>query len=82
MNTLVRGATSEIVVTRLRTVPIFLDARAGINTTPPPIEVSANIAASTDLLPERRRKGFPATWIAARVGCGVVQALVIPALPG
>ncbi len=86
MNTLVRGAISGLVATTLMTIPIIVARRAGLIGTPPPVEISANIANRSGFLPKRRHEGIPVTWIAAHFGygatCGVVHALVVPPLPG
>ncbi len=85
MNAILRGALSGIVATVPMTVPIIVARRTGLISTTPPVQISANIAARTPLLPERRHEGFPATWIVAHFGygaaCGTVYALAAPALP-
>jgi uncharacterized membrane protein YagU involved in acid resistance len=82
---MLRGAISGIVATVPMTVPIIVARRTGLIGTPPPVEISANVAARTDLLPERIGGGFPISWIAAHFGyggaCGTVYALVTPTLP-
>ncbi|MBA2468114.1 MAG: hypothetical protein H0V37_01765 [Chloroflexia bacterium] len=85
MNAILRGAISGVCATVPMTVPIITARRIGLIGTAPPVQISANIAARTPLLPKRRHEGFPATWIAAHFGygaaCGTVYALVTPALP-
>jgi len=85
MNTMLRGAISGIVATVPMTVPIIVARRTGLIGAPPPVEISANIAARTDLLPERTHEGFPVAWIVAHFGygaaCGTLFALVAPRLP-
>lgn len=84
MNAILRGTLSGIVATVPMTVPIIMARRTGLIGTPPPVEISANVAARTDLLPERTGWDLPVTWIAAHfsygAACGTIYALVAPRL--
>lgn len=85
MNTLLRGALCGIAATIPMSLPMIVAKQLGLVGVPPPVEISANVAARTGLLPGRRAEGFPATWIAAHFGygaaCGAIFALVAPRLP-
>ncbi len=51
---LVRGALTGVVGTVAMTIPILVCQRLHLFHTPPPVEISANIARRTWLLPEQK----------------------------
>lgn len=58
------------------TVPILLSQRLHLLHTPPPVEISDNVARRTWLLPDRSHKSFPLVWIGAHLSYGMVCATV------
>jgi uncharacterized membrane protein YagU involved in acid resistance len=82
---LVRGALTGVVGTVAMTIPILVCQRLHLFHTPPPVEISANIARRTWLLPDRSHRAFPIVWIGAHLGygamCGVVYSLIRRFLP-
>lgn len=72
---IVRGAVAGIVGTILMTIPILVGRRLGLFHTPPPVEISANIARRTWLLPERSNPVFPLAWIGAHFAYGAASGV-------
>ena len=74
-----------MVGTVVMTVPILVSQRVRFFHIPPPVEISANIARRTWLLPDRAHKSFPVVWIGAHLSygmtCGMVYRLVRRFLP-
>lgn len=64
------GAVAGLFGTAAMTVPILLGRRLGLLTTPPPVEITANVAHRTSLLPDPSRPGFPLLWPAAHLAYG------------
>lgn len=86
MHPILRGALSGALATIPMTVPILAARKLGLFRTPPPVQISDQIAAHTDVLPGRAEPGFTPSWLAGHFGygaaCGAVYGLVRPLLPG
>jgi len=81
-----RGAVSGVAGTVVMTIPIVVSQRLCLFRTPPPEEISANVARRTRLLPDRSHHYFPVVWIGAHLGygatCGTLFSLSRRWLPG
>jgi len=73
---LIRGAVAGVGGTVVMTVPILVSQRLHLLHTPPPVEISANVARRTWLLPDRSHRSFPIVWIGAHLGYGMACATV------
>ncbi len=66
-------------------VPIVVARRTGFLATPPPVEISANVARRLPLLPQRGQRGFRAIWLGGHLAyggvCGVTYVVVRRYLP-
>jgi uncharacterized membrane protein YagU involved in acid resistance len=85
MNRILQGAISGAVATIPMTVPILAARSLHLFRTPPPVQISDEIASRTEVLPERSEPGFTPSWLAGHIGygaaCGAVFAIARPALP-
>lgn len=85
MNQIVRNAVAGVMATVLMSVPIAVAHRLHLFTTPPPEEVSDQVAKSTPLLPDSTSFAFPVMWPISHLtygaACGVVYGKVAPMLP-
>ena len=83
MQTLARGALAGLAATVPMTAVIGAGRAAGLLGTPPPVEITENVAEQTGEEPDRQV--VDAAWLAAHVGygaaCGVIFAAVRPVLP-
>ena len=82
---ILHGALAGVMGTVVMTIPILASQRLHLLHTPPPVEISANVARRTWLLPDRSHRAFPVVWIGAHLGygatCGIVYRLVRRFLP-
>ncbi len=82
---MLHGALAGVIGTIVMTIPIPASQRLHLLHTPPPVEISANVARRTWLLPDRSHRAFPIVWIGAHLGygatCGIVYRLVRRFLP-
>ena len=80
----IHGGLAGIAGTVVMTVPIVISQRIGLFATPPPMEISENIARRTWLLPERSNPAFPFVWLGAHfgygAGCGITYPWIRPFL--
>ncbi len=85
MQTLIRGALAGLVATVPMTVVIAAGRAAGLMGTPPPVEITENVAEQAGENPDRRDPAFQAAWLAAHAGygvaCGVLFSPMRPLLP-
>ena len=85
MQTLVRGAVAGLAATVPMTAVIGAGRAAGFLRTPPPVEITENLAEQVGEDPDRRSPAFQVGWLSAHVGygaaCGAVYALMRPLLP-
>ena len=85
MNELVRGGLAGILGTVLMTLVIAGGRAARLLWTPPPREITHNVAGSAGVRRQLPESAFQAAWLAAHLGygaaCGVVYAAVRPRLP-
>ena len=85
MQTLARGALAGLAATVPMTAVIGAGRAAGLMRTPPPVEITENIAEQAGENPDRQSPEFQAGWLAAHVGygaaCGVIFAAIRPVLP-
>jgi uncharacterized membrane protein YagU involved in acid resistance len=85
METLGRGALAGLVATVPMTVVIGAGRAAGLMRTPPPVEITENIAEQAGENPDRQSAEFQTAWLAAHVGygaaCGVIFSAIRPLLP-
>ena len=76
MQTLARGALAGLAATVPMTAVIGAGRAAGLMGTPPPVEITENVAEQAGEDPDRQSPEFQAAWLAAHVGygaaCGVV----------
>jgi putative membrane protein len=67
------------------TAVIGLGRATGLMGTPPPVEITENVAQQAGEDPDRQSPEFQAAWLAAHVGygaaCGVIFAAIRPVLP-
>ncbi len=80
-----RGATAGLVATVLMTTVIAGGRALGLLRTPPPAQITANLAERVGVEPERDHVGFQFVWLAAHAGygvaCGAGYAAVRSLLP-
>ena len=69
-NQILRGAVAGVAGSVVMTIPIVVSQRLRLFHTPPPEEISDNVARRTWLLPDRSHRFFPIIWIAAHLGYG------------
>jgi hypothetical protein len=85
MQTLVRGALAGLGATVPMTLVIAAGRASGLLHTPPPEEITENVAEHAGENPDRRSPAFQAAWLAAHAGygaaCGIAYALARPLLP-
>ena len=85
MQTLARGALAGLAATVPMTVVIGAGRAAGLLHTPPPVEITENVAEQVGEDPDRRSPAFQVGWLSAHVGygaaCGAVYTLIQPLLP-
>jgi len=83
---ILRGAVAGIAGTVAMTIPILVCQRLHLFHTPPPEEISDNVARRTWLLPDRSHRSFPIFWIAAHLAygatCGTLFSLSRRWTPG
>lgn len=72
---MLRGAVAGMVGTVFMTIPILAARRLGFFHTPPPVEISANLARRTPLLPERSNPLFPVAWLGAHFAYGAASGI-------
>lgn len=80
-----RGAVAGVLGTVAMTVPILAGQRLGLVTTPPPVEITANVSHRTSLLPDPSSPTFPLLWSSAHLtygaGAGIVFTTTFDQLP-
>ena len=80
-----RGAIAGLLATGLMTTVIAGGRALGLLRTPPPAQITANLAERVGVEPERDHAGFQFVWLAAHAGygvaCGAGYAAVRPLLP-
>lgn len=80
-----RGAVAGVLGTIAMTVPILTGQRLGLVTTPPPVEITANVSHRTSLLPDPSSPAFPLLWSSAHLaygaGAGMVFTVIRDGLP-
>jgi len=85
MQTLARGALAGLAATVPMTVVIGAGRAAGLMGTPPPVEITENVAQQAGEDPNRQSPEFQAAWLAAHTGygaaCGMVFSAIRPMLP-
>ena len=85
MQTLARGALAGLAATVPMTVVIGAGRAAGLMGTPPPVEITENVAEQAGEQPDRQSPEFQAAWLAAHIGygaaCGVIFSAIRPVLP-
>jgi putative membrane protein len=85
METMLRGGMAGAAATVPMTVVIEAGRVAGWVRTPPPEQITANVAERAGEEPSRQSPAFQAAWLAAHLGygaaCGALYALIRPLLP-
>ena len=85
METLARGALAGLAATVPMTAVIGAGRVAGLMGTPPPVEITENVAEQVGEDPDRQSREFQAAWLAAHLGygaaCGLVFSAIRPVLP-
>ena len=85
METLARGALAGLAATVPMTAVIGAGRAAGLMGTPPPVEITENVAEQAGEDPDRQSSEFQAAWLSGHVGygaaCGVIFAAIRPVLP-
>ena len=85
METLARGALAGLAATVPMTAVIGAGHTAGLMGTPPPVEITENVAEQAGENPDRQSPEFQAAWLAAHLGygaaCGLVFSAIRPVLP-
>jgi uncharacterized membrane protein YagU involved in acid resistance len=85
MEPLARGALAGLVATVPMTAVIGAGRVAGLMGTPPPVEITENIAEQAGQDPDRQSPEFQTAWLAAHVGygtaCGAIFSAIRPVLP-
>ena len=85
MQSVVRGAVAGLAATVPMTVVIGAGRAAGLLHTPPPVEITENVAEQAGEDPDPSSAAFQAGWLAAHLGygaaCGAVYALLRRGLP-
>src|SRR6185312_8597161 len=85
METVLRGSMAGAAATVPMTLVIEAGRAVGWVRTPPPEQITANVAERAGKAPSRQNPVFSAAWLAAHLGygaaCGALYALVRPLLP-
>lgn len=85
METVLRGSMAGAAATVPMTLVIEAGRAAGWVRTPPPEQITANVAKRAGEEPSRQNPAFQAAWLAAHLGygaaCGALYALIRPLLP-
>jgi uncharacterized membrane protein YagU involved in acid resistance len=85
MQIFARGALAGLAATIPMTAVIGAGRAAGLMATPPPVEITENVAEQAGADPDRQSPEFQAAWLAAHLGygaaCGVIFAAIRPVLP-
>src|SRR3954452_13858730 len=85
METLARGALAGLAATVPMTAVIAAGRAAGLMGTPPPVEITENVAEQDGEDPDRQSPEMQAAWLAGYVGdrsaCGVISAASGPGRP-
>lgn len=85
MQTLIQGGLAGLAATVPMTAVIAGGRAAGWLRTPPPVEITENVAEMVGEDPDLTSPEFQAAWLAAHFGygavCGAVYAAVRPGLP-
>ena len=85
MNQLIRGALAGTMATVPMTIAIWAGRKLDMLRTPPPAQITANVARRTEAVDVQSPEAFTATWLAAHVGfgagTGALYALVRRRLP-
>ena len=85
MEILARGALAGLAATVPMTAVIGAGRAAGLMGTPPPVEITENVAEQAGEDPDRQSSEFQAAWLAGHLGygaaCGVIFAAIRPVLP-
>jgi hypothetical protein len=85
MPTGARGAIAGLAATIPMTLVIAAGRASGLLHTPPPVEITENVAEHAGEDPDRHSPAFQAVWLAAHAGygaaCGIAYALARPLLP-
>jgi uncharacterized membrane protein YagU involved in acid resistance len=85
MQSMIRGAVAGLTATAPMTATIAAGRAAGWLYTPPPAQITENVAEEIGEDPEPQSPAFQTVWIAAHfaygAGCGVLYALLRPLLP-
>ena len=68
MQTLARGALAGLAATVPMTAVIGAGRAAGLMGTPPPVEITENVAEQAGEDPDRQSPEFQAAWLAAHAG--------------
>src|SRR5918994_1146022 len=85
METLARGALAGLAATVPMTAVIGAGRAAGLMGTPPPVEITENVAQQAGEDPDRQSPEFQAASLAAHAGygaaCGLLFSAIRPVLP-
>lgn len=85
MERMVRGGLAGLAATAPMTAVIAVGRVCGWLYTPPPVQITANVAEQAGEDPDERSLPFQASWLAAHFGygaaCGAIYAGLRPALP-
>jgi hypothetical protein len=85
METLARGALAGLAATVPMTAVIGAGRAAGLMGTPPPVEITENVAEQAGEDPDRQSPEFQAASLAAHAGygaaCGMLFSTIRPVLP-
>jgi hypothetical protein len=86
MHAILRGALSGAIATVPQSIPFLLADRIGAIRTPPPVQITDEVAGRTNALPEQGERGFTPALLAAHVGYGAsggaLYAVIRRFLPG
>ena len=85
MRTLLRGAVAGGVATLPMTMVIGFGRAAGLLYTPPPVEITDNVAERAGIDPDQESASFQTGWLGAHLAygaaCGAIFAAARPVLP-
>jgi hypothetical protein len=85
MQTMMRGALAGFVATAPMTTVIGIGRVLGLLSTPPPVQITEEVAERFVEDPDPRSAEFQAAWFAAHLGygaaCGMLYAAARPLLP-
>jgi hypothetical protein len=80
------GAIAGAIATGPMTAVIVAGRKARMLWTPPPKQITANVASRAGVKPDLEDEEFQAAWLAAHFGygaaCGAVYSIIRPMLPG